>query len=101
MAISLSYTTPSSRCLHGFTSPAVGRTETSKLLLLSRCLKLAAKDGLVETVRALVDAGAEVNHADSDGVTALYAAAFHGTATKKSRIVTLGFGTARQKMALE
>jgi hypothetical protein len=43
-----------------------------------RWLWLAAKEGLVETVRALLRSGAEVNHADSNGSTALFAAAFNG-----------------------
>ena len=43
-----------------------------------RWLVVAAKDGLVETLRALVEAGAEVNHADHHGSTALYAAAHNG-----------------------
>jgi hypothetical protein len=43
-----------------------------------RWLEVAAKGGLVETVRALVFLGAEVDHADGLGYTALYTAAAHG-----------------------
>ena len=40
-----------------------------------RWLRAAAKEGLVETVRALVEAGAEVDYANNTGGAALYAAA--------------------------
>ena len=43
-----------------------------------RWLRHVAKEGLVETVRALAAAGAEVNHANNLGYTALDAAAIHG-----------------------
>jgi hypothetical protein len=43
-----------------------------------RLLRLAAKEGLAETVRALVDAGAEANHVDGEGRTALCGAAWKG-----------------------
>ena len=43
-----------------------------------RWLRLTANEGLVETVRALVEAGAEVNHADNEGLTALHGAAAYG-----------------------
>jgi hypothetical protein len=41
-------------------------------------LSVAAEEGLGETVRALLEAGAEVDHADNLGGTALYGAACHG-----------------------
>jgi len=37
-----------------------------------------SQEGLVETVRALVEAGAEMNYADNEGWTALYGAATNG-----------------------
>ena len=40
-----------------------------------RLLAVAAKEGLAETVRALLEAGAEVDHAANNGTTALYVAA--------------------------
>jgi hypothetical protein len=40
-----------------------------------RLLAVAAKEGLAETVRALLEAGAEVDHACNNGTTALYVAA--------------------------
>jgi hypothetical protein len=43
-----------------------------------RWLLVAAEDGAAETIRALVAAGAEVNHADHEGVSALYAAVMFG-----------------------
>ena len=43
-----------------------------------RLLRLAAKEGLAETVRALVGAGAEANHVDGEGRTALCGAAWKG-----------------------
>jgi hypothetical protein len=43
-----------------------------------RWLVVAAEDGLVETVQALVAAGAEVDHANNYGCTALYPAAKEG-----------------------
>ena len=39
---------------------------------------MAAEDGSVETIRALVAAGAEVDHANDEGETAFWAAAMHG-----------------------
>ena len=41
-------------------------------------LVVAAEGGLAETVQALLEAGAEVGHADIDGYTALYGAAVTG-----------------------
>ena len=43
-----------------------------------RWLRHVAKEGLVETVRALAAAGAEVNHVNNLGYTALDAAVHHG-----------------------
>jgi hypothetical protein len=40
-----------------------------------RLLAVAAKEGLAETVRVLLEAGAEVDHAANNGTTALYVAA--------------------------
>ena len=39
---------------------------------------IAARNGHREAVRALLEAGAEVDHADNDGCTALHAAAEEG-----------------------
>ena len=44
----------------------------------ARWLSVAAKEGLVETLRALAASGAEVNNATRDGRTALYGAAVSG-----------------------
>jgi len=41
-------------------------------------LWVAVRDGLVETLRTLLVAGAEVDHVDDDGCTALYMAAVYG-----------------------
>jgi predicted LPLAT superfamily acyltransferase len=43
-----------------------------------RWLRVATRNGSVETIRALLAAGADVNHADDEGDTALHAAAVNG-----------------------
>ena len=53
-------------------------------------LRLAAEGGFVETVRALVAAGAEVDHADNLGETALDGAACHGKVDAMRALLAAG-----------
>jgi hypothetical protein len=53
-------------------------------------LRLAAEGGFVETVRALVEAGAEVDHASNDGHTALWVAALHGQVEALQALLAAG-----------
>jgi hypothetical protein len=55
-----------------------------------RCLVAAARRGHVETIRALVAANAEVDHADNDGWTALYSAAQEGHVEAIQALLTAG-----------
>jgi hypothetical protein len=55
-----------------------------------RWLEAAASAGLVETVRALVEAGAEVDHADTNGRTALWSAALNGQAEATLALLVAG-----------
>jgi ankyrin repeat protein len=74
---------------------------------MERWLKLfqAAGEGDVPQVRDLVARGADVKERGADGWTLLHVAAMNGhveVATQRCmRIVTPGFGTARQKVVLE
>jgi ankyrin repeat protein len=51
---------------------------TSFPIVGTRALMVAASHGNMDTVRALLDAGADVNAKDFTGWTALHAAAFNG-----------------------
>ena len=53
-------------------------------------LRLAAEGGFVETVRALLAAGAEVDHADNAGETALDGAACHGKVDAMRALLAAG-----------
>ena len=55
-----------------------------------RCLLVAARRGHVETIRTLVAANAEVNHADNKGKTALHAAAEEGHVEAMQALLTAG-----------
>ena len=82
---------------------AAGDTNTALLLLHeghhaneiwpivgSRPLTLAAAHGHAETVRVLLDAGADLNAEDLRGWTALHADAFHGDVTGVSLLLARG-----------
>ena len=53
-------------------------------------LRLAAEGGFVETVRALLAAGAEVDHVDTEGETALDGAACHGKVDAMRALLAAG-----------
>jgi predicted LPLAT superfamily acyltransferase len=55
-----------------------------------RWLTVAANKGLVETLRALVEAGAAVDHASNDGCTALWVAAHHGHVEAMQALLAAG-----------
>ena len=55
-----------------------------------RWLLLAAEDGLVQSVEALLEAGAELNHAANHGCTAVYMAASNGHLDAVRALVAAG-----------
>ena len=55
-----------------------------------RWLSVAAKEGLGETVRALLETGAEVDHVNNLGRTALWGAALHGRVEALQALLAAG-----------